>query len=689
MKRFQKTGLLAPVPMAIRNGFVMVIQILLIGSFACLLENLQIPLYQNFIKTFANGSILKILAFVDNSTLGMLSVYMTLAVSISYVRIERNSKKIASFACSATVLACFFIMIGFFEGNIADGTFNIYMFSGRGMFAALIAAIGGSVLFSLFSRIFHSKKSVYADGTDSVFNSALETLLPALCVIIVFALFNYIIILVFGCSCIQDLFIIALNRIFEGMERSYFSGLLFIFLSQIMWFVGIHGSNLLEQVAAEKFTEITGSIVSKSFIDNFVIMGGCGTTLALLVAIFLFSKRNTTRCLAKISAGPIFFNINELMVFGLPIVYNVYLLVPFILVPIAMYTISYAAVYLGLVEITVRQIHWTTPILLSGFQTTGSLSGSILQLVNLAAAVFIYRPFVLWYDAKTDTSAMQEYNNLVDILKESEAHVTPITLTELKSPAGMLAKSLVNDLRGSIADGSIRLKYQPQYDNTGKCIGAEALLRWMHPRYGVIYPPLAVKLALEGGLLWEFEQFVTESGAAAAAKLCRVFGDHFKLSINITVATFYNPQLIPHITHLLETYGLKKGNLCIEITEEMSLGEGEETNAIFKQLREIGCTLALDDFSMGHTSLQYLQNNQFDLVKIDGSLVKAMMNNSRSRDIIASIVYLSNSLHFDVVAEYVETAEEKEMLEKIGCNIYQGFLFGSADFLDDFIIANG
>ena len=150
MNKNVTAGLFKPIPQAIKNGLVMVIQILMIGSFACLLENIQFPLYQNFIRTFAGGTIYKILAFVDSATLGMLSLYTAVSISTCYDKIINGENKSSSFPCAATVLACFFIMIGFFEGNITDELFNIMMFSGRGMFAALLASVGGSVLFAFF-----------------------------------------------------------------------------------------------------------------------------------------------------------------------------------------------------------------------------------------------------------------------------------------------------------------------------------------------------------------------------------------------------------------------------------------------------------------------------------------------------------------------------------------------------------
>ena len=111
----------------------------------------------------------------------------------------------------------------------------------------------------------------------------------------------------------------------------------------------------------------------------------------------------------------------------------------------------------------------------------------------------------------------------------------------------------------------------------------------------------------------------------------------------------------------------------------------EATGELIKKIRSFGYTFALDDFSMGHTSLQYLQHNQFDLVKLDGNLVRSILTNNRTKEIINSIVFLSKSLDFKVLAEFVETIEQKEALEQIGCLLYQGYLFSPAIDRDSLI----
>ncbi len=156
------------------------------------------------------------------------------------------------------------------------------------------------------------------------------------------------------------------------------------------------------------------------------------------------------------------------------------------------------------------------------------------------------------------------------------------------------------------------------------------------------------------------------------------FGEGFKLSVNVTVTTLYDKRFVQFLKALSERFDIKTGQVCIEITEETELVTSEETGDLIRKLKAFGYTFALDDFSMGHTSLQYLQHNQFDIVKLDGNLVKSILSNDRTKEIINSIVYLSESLDFKVLAEFVESTEQKEALERIGCLLYQGFLFSPA-----------
>ena len=679
----------------IKNSLAMMIPILFIGSITVILNGFPIMGYQNFIDTFLGGALRKIIQLMMTSTVGILALYITIAVNQSYMDMaEEGQRLVYRFGSMLGCVTGYFILVGFFSGEI-----DTSLLSGQGVFSALLAGYIGSMLFEKFASVFKTKKMIFVDGADSVFNTSLHIILPFLMVALTFAVANYLITVIFDVQSVQHLFTKGVDAIFMRMHRSYSSGMLFISLISIMWSFGIHGNNVLNQVAEDMFTSIIpGEIVSKSFIDTFVNMGGTGCTLGLLIALFIFGKRSSSKKLSRMALIPGLFNVGELMVFGVPVIYNPLLVVPFILAPIVTYSNAYFLTYVGFLPQVTKEVVWTTPPVLSGYIATGSVRGVIAQVINLALAVAVYAPFVIMYEKKSLDESSSAMNELVAILKKAEETTEEVVLTDLEGNAGRLAKLLASDLGEAIkasssdsgaAENPLLMKYQPQFDNTGHCIGAEALLRWNHSRYGIIYPPLVIRLAKESDILYDLETYIFKRSVRDSESFRRCFDEKFKLSVNSTVTTLYDKRFEVFLQTLAEHYALKPGNICIEITEETELVTSEETGELIKRIRSLGYTFALDDFSMGHTSLQYLQHNQFDLVKLDGNLVKSLLSNDRTKEIINSIVYLSKSLDFKVLAEFVETTEQKEALEQIGCLLYQGYLYSPAVDRDTLISMGG
>ena len=667
------------------NGMVMVLPVILIGSLSVLIVNFPIPAYQKFISTFAGGGIQSLLYLIQLSTLGLLPVYMIISINLSYTNAtQEGSRFISKLTSLLTALTCFVIISGLFTGS-----FELQEISNLGLFSALISGIFASVLYQKFEKIFSKGKSIFFEGADSVFNSTLLLVLPYLCVVLIFLIINTLIIVIFKVSCLQELFIKIFNLLFSKMHRSYFSGFLFTLIVSVLWCFGIHGNKVLNEVAVDMFEAIIPSqIVSKTFLDTFVYMGGTGTVLGLVIAMLIFGKTSNSKKLAKLSAGPALFNISEPLVFGYPIIYNPYLIIPFILAPEVCYTFTYLMANAGFLPPVISQVNWTVPIFLSGYLATGSVRAIFVQLINLVISVAIYAPFVVLYENKYMNKLTNTMDSLVKILKHSEETTEPVTLTECEGNEGRLAKHLVNDLEESLAAGfkeaaalnesSLLMKYQPQFDNKGKCIGCESLLRWNHAKYGIVYPPLVVHIAKESGRLYELETLIIEKSVIDSIELKKVYGQDFKLSVNITVSTLNDKRILPFLKEISQKYPFKQGSVCIEITEETALESTQETAELMNQIKALGFTFALDDFSMGHTSLQYLQYNQFDMVKLDGNLVRSILENERTREIINSIVYLSKSLGFKVLAEFVETTEQKNALESIGVKLYQGYLYSPA-----------
>lgn len=253
-------------------------------------------------------------------------------------------------------------------------------------------------------------------------------------------------------------------------------------------------------------------------------------------------------------------------------------------------------------------------------------------------------------------------------------------MIERKGIYGKFAKALCVKLKHGIKDG-VRLAYQPQYHYDGHCTGVEALLRWEHPVYGMIYPPLVVKLAQEGGFLPDLEEAVLTQALSDRPKILERFGENVKLSVNVTGNTIVTDRYLQFCRRLNAKEGFAGKNICLEVTEQAALAFDEETNRKLRAFREMGLALAIDDFSMGQTSLNYLKENLFDCIKLDGSLVKGLFTHQNCKEIILSISRLAESLHLSVLAEYVETEEEREALHEIGCDLYQGYLYSPAVFL--------
>ena len=168
-------------------------------------------------------------------------------------------------------------------------------------------------------------------------------------------------------------------------------------------------------------------------------------------------------------------------------------------------------------------------------------------------------------------------------------------------------------------------------------------------------------------------------------KIRECLGDGVKICVNISASTLTNPEFKAFLKELVGKYQITKNSLCIEVNEQTTLMVDEETVKLFTYFKELGLCNAIDDFSMGHTSLKCLQTGQFDIVKLDGGLVKGVSTSRRDQNIVESILHLSKSLEFDVLAEFVETSEQQKELEEIGCVKYQGYLYSPAVPLEKFL----
>ena len=674
---------------SIRQGFIMLMPVFMTGASALMLLSFPVPFIQNFINTVFNGNFAQLLWFIFESTFGLAAVFLLITVTFKYSSNLTHEDSIINVLSCIVAVASYVVLLGIKPevsvNNITHQAVLISALNVQNIFSALFSSIFATRIFLFFVKKAFIIYTFTDFSSDIDYRTALRTLFPMVFTVAVFSLISVAINIVFDVASFNDLIIKLIVSPFEKLGRSIWSGLLILFTESLFWFFGMHGSNIFESVNQTVFSDIPGEIISKTFFDVFVLMGGCGTSISLLISIFLFSKLEVHKSLSRLALFPMLFNINEVIVFGLPIVLNPLMFIPFILTPLAALSLSYIAVLIGFVPAAVRSVVWTTPVLFSGYLATGSVKGILLQVVTITLGVFIYAPFIKIGNNLQQIKTNHRIDEMTKLIEESLDKGISIKLFSRNDYLSKAAKELAFDLRKSIENREIELFYQPQHDNSGRVVSCEALLRWKCPGIKYVFPPLVLEIAKEDGSFEKLTDCIIEQAICDTAKINSEFGSSISVSINIDSSQVNNISLIHDVIEKVNEKRIIDYTFGIEITEESELRDNGRLEEAFTLLHNNHIKLAIDDFSTGHTSLVYLQSNKFDFVKLDGSLVRKLMNNERSIDIIKSITDLGKTLEFDVIAEYVETEEQKNLLENIGCSKYQGYLYSQPLTLDDFI----
>jgi diguanylate cyclase (GGDEF)-like protein/PAS domain S-box-containing protein len=221
------------------------------------------------------------------------------------------------------------------------------------------------------------------------------------------------------------------------------------------------------------------------------------------------------------------------------------------------------------------------------------------------------------------------------------------------------------------------LHYQRQTDRDGRTIGAEALVRWQHPRGKVVSPALFIPLAEETGLILPLGQWVLEAACKQlVAWAARRETAHLTLAVNVSARQFRQPAFVEQVLEIIERTGADPAMLKLELTESLLVANVEHTVDIMKALKAQGIGFALDDFGTGYSSLSYLKRLPLDQLKIDKSFVRDVLTDPNDAAIARTILGLGHTLGLDVIAEGVETPAQRDFLAQHGCRAYQGYLFG-------------
>lgn len=399
----------------LRDAFAAFMPFMMLAGFVTLINSVILEptgFMGEIVDTSTLTTLQQIGTSIANGTLSITTLLVVAAVSYHMCASRNYTNHIAAVLVAISTFVVLTPMQMMFTPENADkavevtGVIPISYTGASGMFVGIFVGLAATELFIKLSN--NKKLQIQLSGNipPAVLKS-FNVLIPIIITITSFALLSFIIIQLFNMDInklITTIVTEPLSKITTGLPGF----LLITSIANLFFGFGIHqavisGSlldpfliqNMQENMAAYANKEQIPHIINMAFKDTFAVMGGSGNTIALLIAIFIFSRRKDYKDFAKLSVTPAIFNISEPIIFGLPIVFNISLIIPFVLAPIFSLTVAYFATAVGLINHVVVQIPWTTPPVISGFlATAGDWRAAVLQILIIAASVFIYLPFL-------------------------------------------------------------------------------------------------------------------------------------------------------------------------------------------------------------------------------------------------------------------------------------------------------
>lgn len=415
---------------AIRDGFASIMPLMIVGSFGLLIHNFPI---QKIKDMFPAGEPLHWLDVIGLNVYGGSMFLMGLFAALSIGYALGKSYDVDGFATGLVTMASSLVLTNMFAyaAPVSFGGFDLGTVGWEpGIFtkwlgsAGLITIIVTTLITgTLFAKIVKSGKLniKLPDGVPPAVARSFSALLPTAVVLVLVGIV-FAVLEAFG---LADVYLHVYNGIAKPLmvfSNSLPVLLLLILLQQILWFFGLHGSNILAPVINGIFFALTAEnmaaiaagntegiyIINSQFLDSYVNLGGSGLTAALIIVMIFKSKSALNKQIRNVAGGPAFFNINEPLIFGLPIVLNPVYIIPFILAPILSACIAYVFSKIGFVRPAIAVVPWTCPPVISAWLATGQWQGGLVALINIVVSALIYFPFVAYSDKKNLELERQE-----------------------------------------------------------------------------------------------------------------------------------------------------------------------------------------------------------------------------------------------------------------------------------------
>ena len=478
-------------------------------------------------------------------------------------------------------------------------------------------------------------------------------------------------------------------------------------IALLSWFIGLHGEHSAEGILQILNNSPVGS-PNRIQLDNlhnvFMNIGGSGATFVVPILILTHQRLRTFRPVAKFALLFSCFNVNEILMFGLPIILNPVFLIPFLLSPFLNMLIVLGALKIELFIIEPEMVHWMSVPLYSAYQVSdSSLWAVATQLTCIVVDGIVYLPFLILasHQAEAPEKLQQllqgeQYGFLTHALQQRENQQF-----SLKRRNALTQLSLTQTVLDKLRQGRLNLYYQPKFTaHSLEVVGFEALLR-LEDKQGNISSPSFLPILYQEGLSYIIDRKVVDLIFSHVLHWQRLGCSVPAIALNFDKQFLLDSQAVRTLVNRAKQHAIK---FDIEITEHTCIGDIEPLAKVVKQLRKAGHRVAIDDFGSGYSALTLLLELNVNEIKLDSQFIQAASRHTHSQrtntiqdqtalsgeTLMKSTVQLCHKLGLTVVAEGIETREQLKQTQRCEVDILQGYYLGRpmshhqvVDFLDD------
>ncbi|MDB1748363.1 PTS cellobiose transporter subunit IIC [Enterococcus avium] len=394
--------------MVLRDSFMLAFPLTMFGSIIVVINNLP------FFNDDTKGMLSNLLGNGQNATMSIMTVFVTFGIGY-YLS---QSYDVEGIFGGAVAFSSFLILTPFFmsteSGETVSGVLSLDRLGAKGMFLGMIAAFAAAEIYCRVTK--RGWQIRMPDGVPPAVTKSFAAMIPAILTLTVFLVINAVMVGAFNAN-LHDVIYDVIQKPLTGLGSSLPATLVSIFFIQFLWFFGLHGqiivnsvmdpiwnTLMLDNLEAYKAGDTLPHIVTKPFMETFTVgLGGSGMTLAVVIILAFLMKKKQYTDIGRLALGPGIFNVNEPVIFGLPIVLNATILIPWVLAPIVVTTLNYLVMAAGIVPApTGVSVPWTVPIIASGVLATNSWLGGLLQVIDFLIVGMIWLPFLRALDKQPD-----------------------------------------------------------------------------------------------------------------------------------------------------------------------------------------------------------------------------------------------------------------------------------------------